>query len=91
MTRYGRRGFLVRSGAAAATAALPVSMLFQRRVRAAGPFGALVPDPNKILDLPPGFSYAILETAGEDMDDGYRVPGARTAWRRSPDLAERSS
>lgn len=39
-----------------------------------GPFGPLRPDPRGILDLPEGFSYAVLDRAGDVMDDGYRVP-----------------
>jgi secreted PhoX family phosphatase len=34
----------------------------------------LVGDPDGILDLPDGFSYKIIDFAGEIMDDGYRVP-----------------
>ena len=38
--------------------------------------GALVPDPEGLLDLPAGFSYRVLCRKGEEMDDGFRVPGA---------------
>lgn len=38
-------------------------------------FGQLVPDSAGILDLPPGFSYRILERWNDAMDDGYVVPG----------------
>ncbi|WP_437279010.1 alkaline phosphatase PhoX [Sorangium sp. So ce375] len=62
-------------GAAAATLTLPFSLVFSRNTRAAGRFGPLVPDPAGILDLPAGFTYRILERAGGDMEDGYRVPG----------------
>jgi uncharacterized protein len=44
-----------------------------RRAQALG-FGALESDPDGILDLPPGFSYSVLETAGGAMSDGYLVP-----------------
>lgn len=37
-------------------------------------FGALVPDPAGLIDLPPGWSYRIISSLGEAMDDGYRVP-----------------
>lgn len=37
------------------------------------PYG-LVPDPNGVLDLPPGFSYRVVQRAGEPMSDGFRVP-----------------
>ena len=38
-------------------------------------YGSLVSDPEKILDLPAGFSYRIVSRAGERMDDGFHVPG----------------
>jgi len=38
-------------------------------------YGALVPDPAGILDLPHGFSYTIISEAGQTMSDGLRVPG----------------
>lgn len=40
-----------------------------------GGFGPLKPDPGELLDLPAGFSYTIISTAGEEMDDGLLVPG----------------
>lgn len=38
-------------------------------------FGPLVPDPDGILALPEGFSYTLFSRAGEEMDDGFLVPG----------------
>ncbi|WP_222439172.1 alkaline phosphatase PhoX [Echinicola salinicaeni] len=38
-------------------------------------YGALVEDPDKILNLPKGFSYSIISRSGEPMDDGLIVPG----------------
>ena len=38
--------------------------------------GDLRPDPNKILDLPEGFSYRVVSRVGEAMSDGLKVPGA---------------
>ena len=73
MTRLGRRNFLLASASATVAAAF-ASLANQRRVAAEGPWGALIPDPDGILDLPAGFSYAILESRGDDMDDGYQVP-----------------
>ncbi|WP_438041174.1 alkaline phosphatase PhoX [Sorangium sp. So ce128] len=73
--RIPRRSFLRVGGAAAATLTLPFSLIFSRRTQAAGRFGPLVPDPAGILDLPAGFTYRVLERAGGEMDDGYRVPG----------------
>jgi secreted PhoX family phosphatase len=71
MNLIGRRR-LLRAGAGAALA-LPLASLLSRRARAET-LGPLVSDPDGVLDLPEGFSYTIVETAGGDMDDGYRVP-----------------
>ncbi len=38
-------------------------------------FGRLQSDPKKILDIPAGFSYSIVATAGNEMSDGLLVPG----------------
>lgn len=37
-------------------------------------YGPLRPDPDKVLDLPKGFSYRIIGRAGETMDDGLVLP-----------------
>ena len=37
-------------------------------------YGALLSDPQGLLDLPAGFSYRLLSAAGEVMSDGLRVP-----------------
>ncbi|QHJ12003.1 hypothetical protein FX988_02244 [Paraglaciecola mesophila] len=37
-------------------------------------FGPLVPDPNKILDLPAGFDYQVISQLGDAMSDGFTVP-----------------
>lgn len=37
-------------------------------------YGALVPDPAGLLDLPQGFSYRVLSKLGAVMDDGGTVP-----------------
>lgn len=39
-------------------------------------YGDLIPDPNKIFDLPRGFSYQVISRQGEEMSDGLLVPGA---------------
>lgn len=36
---------------------------------------ALRADPQRLLDLPEGFTYRVLQRGGERMSDGYRVPG----------------
>jgi secreted PhoX family phosphatase len=40
-----------------------------------GRFGPLIPDPQKIIDLPEGFAYRILARQGVPMSDGFRTPG----------------
>jgi hypothetical protein len=37
-------------------------------------FGPLISDPNKIFDLPKGFSYQIISRHGQQMSDGFLVP-----------------
>ena len=39
-------------------------------------FGPLVSDPDGIMDLPSGFSYKIISRMGDQMNDGFYVPGA---------------
>jgi len=39
-------------------------------------FGSLVPDPEGVLDLPPGFSYHVISRFGDAMSDGDTVPNA---------------
>jgi len=47
-----------------------------RTAAAPGPgYGPLIPDPNKLLDLPERFTYTVVSRAGERMDDGFLVPG----------------
>ncbi|MDA1064387.1 MAG: DUF839 domain-containing protein [Proteobacteria bacterium] len=66
-----RRRFLQSLAAAAVVPTLPAA------IRAAeSRFGALHPDPRRILDLPAGFSYRVVSSAGQRMDDGLRVPDA---------------
>lgn len=37
-------------------------------------YGALVPDPAKLLDLPEGFSYEVISKLGDKMADSLEVP-----------------
>jgi secreted PhoX family phosphatase len=37
-------------------------------------YGALRPDQGGLLDLPEGFSYRVISSAGERMDDGFVTP-----------------
>jgi secreted PhoX family phosphatase len=38
-------------------------------------YGPLLRDPNRLLDLPEGFSYQVISQGGDTMDDGLFVPG----------------
>lgn len=38
------------------------------------PYGPLVRDPERILDLPEGFRYRVISRTGQRMDDGLKVP-----------------
>lgn len=40
----------------------------------AASYGPLVPDPAGLIDLPEGFSYAVVSALGDAMDDGDSVP-----------------
>jgi hypothetical protein len=70
--RVQRRTFLRETVSASAALALP--FLFARKARAFS-VGSLVPDPERRLDLPEGFSYEVVDQGGQTMSDGYRVPG----------------
>lgn len=83
MDPISRRHFMTRSSAVAVGfAGLQTSLskaatfsLIQSFGRDELGFGALVADPNKIIDLPAGFSYQIISRIGASMDDGLLVPG----------------
>jgi uncharacterized protein len=66
------RRTLLKAAAGAAVVASPLAFLLRRDARADG--GPLVTDPARVLDLPRGFSYRILERAHDPMSDGRRVP-----------------
>ncbi len=46
--------------------------------------GPLRPDPDRILDLPDGYSYTIVSRAGERMNDGLLVPHAHDGMAAFP-------
>ena len=77
-TTTDRRRFL--AGTGSAFAALMASGCMTRGPLAAStprPFegyGPLVPDPAGLLDLPRGFSYRLLSSLHDPMDDGGTVP-----------------
>jgi secreted PhoX family phosphatase len=76
-----RRKFLTLAGTSAAGAMLmsPLQALFARVAQGqpfmGGGFGPLQPDPNGLLDLPPGFQYRAFSRTGDIMSDGNPVPG----------------
>jgi hypothetical protein len=41
-----------------------------------GGYGPLLPDPNRVLNLPKGFTYKIISRKGNKMSDGFFTPGA---------------
>jgi secreted PhoX family phosphatase len=78
--RPTRRRFLARLGALSAAALSPLAA----RIAAADArapavtvpgYGPLQADPEGLLDLPDGFRYGIISRVGQDMDDGFVVPG----------------
>lgn len=76
-----RRHFFALAGASAAGSVLasPLKALYARQdsgkpVRGLG-YGPLQPDPNGLLDLPPGFKYRAFSRTGDIMSDGNPVPG----------------
>ena len=71
MKRFRRRSFVKGGAALAAAGGFP--FLYERRAFATHR-PPIVPDPNGLLDLAEGFSYRVLERAGDPMSDGYRVP-----------------
>ena len=74
-----RRRFLQSLAVAAACPALQLS------VRAEGSqLGPLRSDPDKILDLPDGFSYKVVSRFGDQMSDGLQVPYAHDGMAAFP-------
>jgi len=43
-------------------------------------YGPLKIDPEGLLDLPEGFSYRVLSSLGDLMDDGGTVPDKKSYW-----------
>ncbi|MCY0986395.1 DUF839 domain-containing protein [Nannocystis sp. ILAH1] len=80
---FGRRGLLRGGAAIVGSSALPFTFTYHRIARAAK-YGELVPDPDGIIDLPPGFTYKILTRLFDPMSDGYRSPGLPDAMGAFP-------
>jgi len=70
MHKLQRRQLL--RAATACASAWPLGLSSRAHATAEQPLSA---DPNRVLDLPAGFSYRVLSRAGEPLSDGYRVPG----------------
>ncbi|MDF1808946.1 MAG: DUF839 domain-containing protein [Phycisphaerales bacterium] len=51
-------------------------------------YGPLIADPDGIVDLPKGFSYRIFSKTGEQMDDGFSVPGKHDGMGAFPFINE---
>jgi secreted PhoX family phosphatase len=58
-----------------AIAAVSPAIALPERAKSS-PLGPLRADPDRILDLPAGYSYRIVSRAGDRMSDGLRVPHA---------------
>jgi uncharacterized protein len=75
-----RRSFLHGTGAVIAAGSLSQVIrsraIAQAPVESHGGYGALVPDPDGILDLPVGFRYRVISTEGEKLTGGGLVPGS---------------
>ncbi|MDH3266143.1 MAG: PhoX family protein, partial [Gammaproteobacteria bacterium] len=74
-----RRRFLKQLAAALSAPALTIAA----RAGAAGT-GALQSDPERILDLPAGYRYTVVSSAGVAMADGLRVPFAHDGMAAFP-------
>jgi hypothetical protein len=68
-----RRHFLKTAGAVTLGFAGLRSFIACKEKRHIG-FGPLIPDPDKIFDLPKGFTYQIISRHGQPMSDGFFVP-----------------
>ncbi|AUT03173.1 phosphatase [Nostoc sp. CENA543] len=79
--QLSRRKFFTLAGASAAGTVLasPLEGLIARKAfgQVAGiGYGPLRSDPNRLLDLPAGFSYTTFSRTNDLMNDGSRVPGS---------------
>ena len=75
---YNRRGFMSVTGSAftALLASGCVTRVTDEPTigSAFSSYGKLIPDQNGLLDLPEGFSYRVISSLGDAMDDGGFVP-----------------
>ena len=77
MATVTRRRFLAGLGAVSALALPSRFAAADARAPSAAVsgYGPLRPDPEGLLDLPEGFHYRVISRVGQDMDDGFVVPG----------------
>jgi uncharacterized protein len=72
--RVSRRAFLGLGGMSAAALMLGTKGALAQTSGSAG-YGALVPDPGGLIDLPRGFQYRIISEEGSSLSSGGVVPG----------------
>lgn len=88
--QLSRRKFFTLAGASAAGTLMmsPLQALYAKKANGesvfGGGYGPLVPDPNKLLDLPRGFQYQAFSRTGEIMSDGSPVPGGHDGMAAFP-------
>ena len=71
-----RRNFIKTSGAfALGFAGLHTLIGCERKISLHERYGPLVADPAGIMDLPDGFVYQVISRHGDQMSDGFLVPG----------------
>ena len=73
-----RRGLLASGATAFAFAGLRANTVHaadETYVNQVEGYGPLLKDPNRLLDLPEGFSYEVVSQSGDTMDDGLFTPG----------------
>jgi len=70
---WERRKFLRGASVALGGGALALAALQDRRAAAIGRFGPLVADPKRLIDLPKGFHYDVVQRFGDRMSDGHTV------------------
>ena len=92
---YSRRRFLAELGAVSAAALSPIaSRLAAADARPAATavpgYGPLQPDAQGIMDLPNGFHYRVISRVGQDMDDGFVVPGLADGMHAFPAVGGRT-
>jgi secreted PhoX family phosphatase len=70
-----RRGFLLASSVAGLGTGLALWLSRERKPEPPARSERMVDDPKGVLRLREGFRYRVLETMGQPMDDGFKVPG----------------